>query len=204
MTKESSWVRFVVGLLVLSVGLVLTIKAKLGVSPWNVFHIGLTKHFDLTVGRANQLTGLVVVGLSYIIARVQPTIATIVNIVLVGIFIDLIMPLFPVAQGAIEKYFYLFSGLFIFSLGVGMYISSQCGTGPRDSLMMALDRKLDIKLGLVRNGIELTVLIIGYFLGVPVGIGTVCIALGVGPLVEWSLNVMNNLFSVTSAEAVKN
>jgi uncharacterized membrane protein YczE len=195
MQQEKSWIRFGIGLMIVSLGLVLTVKARLGVSPWSVFHIGVTNHFSLTLGQASQLTGLVIVIISYLLARIKPSLATIINMFLVGFLIDMLMPLVPPSNGLIMRIAYLLSGVVIFSVGVGIYISSECGTGPRDSLMMALDKKLKYRLALIRNGIEITVLAIGYLLGGPVGIGTVLVALGVGPIVEYTLNLINNLIS---------
>ena len=83
MDHQKSWLRFAVGLLIVSLGLVLTVKANLGVSPWNVFHMGLTNHFDLTLGQASQITGLVIIVISFFLAKIKPTLATVINIFLV-------------------------------------------------------------------------------------------------------------------------
>ncbi|KXS40498.1 MAG: hypothetical protein AWU54_1960, partial [Candidatus Frackibacter sp. T328-2] len=194
MQKIKKWSIFVIGLFIVSIGIVLTIKADLGVSPWDVFHIGLTKYFDvLTVGRASQLTGLIVITLSYILGQIKPNIGTVINMLLVGFMIDFVMTVIPEPTILGYRYIYLIAGTILFGLGAGIYISSHCGTGPRDSLMMALDRKLDINIQWVRSGMELAILILGYFLGGPVGIGTVCIAIGIGPVVGFSLDLMENL-----------
>lgn len=195
MNQERSWSLFLLGQVVVSLGIVLIIKAELGASPWTVFHIGLTNHFPLRVGQAGQLTGVLVVGISFVVARVKPSLATIMNIIIVGLLIDFLVPIIPKPELLFFRSLYLLGGILIFGSGAGTYIAAQCGTGPRDSLMMALDKKLDFQLGLIRNGIELTALTIGYLLGGPVGIGTICTALGVGPIVEFSLQVMNNLFN---------
>lgn len=191
MEELKKWSRFILGLSIVSIGIVLIIKADLGVAPWDVFHIGLTKHFELTIGRAAQLTGLVIILFSYLLGGIKPKIGTVLNMLLVGFMIDAVMLVIPKPPaGQIFQYLYLFFGIIIFGIGVGMYISAHCGTGPRDSLMMALDYKLSFNIGLIRNGMEILVLLIGYFLGGPVGIGTLCFALGVGPVVKLSLDFM--------------
>ena len=201
MTKDKSWLRFTLGLIIVSIGIVLTVKAQLGVSPWNVFHIGLTKHFSVSLGQASQLTGLVIIIMSFLIAKIKPTVATVINMFLVGFLIDIIMPWIVKPNILITQYLYLISGVVIFSFGVGVYISGECGTGPRDSLMMALDRKLNYRLAVIRNSIEFTVLVVGYLLGGPVGIGTVLVALLVGPIVEKTLELMNKLFENCTYQA---
>ncbi|MBM7556297.1 YczE/YyaS/YitT family protein [Halanaerobacter jeridensis] len=194
MEEKNSWLRFTLGLIIVSIGIVLTVKAHLGVSPWNVFHIGLTNHFSITLGQASQLTGLVIIIMSFLIAKIKPTIATVINMFLVGFLIDIIMPWIAKPNALVMRYLYLICGVIVFSFGVGVYISGECGTGPRDSLMMALDRKLNYRLAVIRNSIEFTVLVVGYFLGRPVGIGTIVVALSVGPIVEKTLMLMKKLF----------
>lgn len=194
MEKEKSWFRFTIGLIIVSLGIVLTVKAQLGLSPWNVFHMGLTKHFAITLGQASQITGLVIIIISFLIAKIKPTTATVINMFLVGFLIDLIMPFISEPQHIVMRYLYLVCGVVVFSFGVGVYISGECGTGPRDSLMMALNKKLQYRLAWIRNSIEFAVLVIGYLLGGPIGIGTILVALAVGPIVENTLILMNNLF----------
>ena len=200
MKLVSRWIRFIIGILIVGIGIVLTIKAGLGVSPWSVFHIGLTKYLNLTVGRVGQLTGVVIILVSFLLGR-KPTFGTLLNILLIGFIIDWMMLLISKPNNLFMQYLYLILGIFVFGLGAGLYISAQCGTGPRDGLMMALDSKFDFDIGWVRSGIETVVLIIGYLLGGPIGIGTLLIALGIGPVVSISLKVMNKLFNSSSLSA---
>ncbi|WP_245684808.1 YczE/YyaS/YitT family protein [Orenia metallireducens] len=127
-------------------------------------------------------------------ARIKPTSGTVINIVVIGLIIDIVMLLLPNPASLIFRYIYLFLGLMVFGFGVGVYISAQCGTGPRDSLMVALDKKLNVDISWIRTSIEVFILIIGYLLGGPVGIGTILSAFIIGPIVGFSLRLMN-LFS---------
>jgi hypothetical protein len=194
MKSMKAWLQFILGLVIVSIGIVFTIKADLGVSPWNVFHIGLTNYFNITVGWASQITGFVIIILSFLMARIKPTLGTVINIVVIGLIIDIVMLLLPNPSNLISRYIYLFLGLMVFGFGVGVYISAQCGTGPRDSLMVALDKKLNVDISWIRTSIEVFILIIGYLLGGPVGIGTILSAFIIGPVVGFYLRLMN-LFS---------
>jgi len=75
-------------------------------------------------------------------------------------------------------------GLIIISFATFLYISSAFGTGPRDSLMVALSRKTGLPVGACRGFIEVSVTVIGYFLGGLVGVGTVISALAVGFILQ--------------------
>jgi uncharacterized membrane protein YczE len=195
MKRFMQWTQFIIGLFVVSIGIVLTIKADLGVAPWDVFHIGVTKYINLTVGRVSQLTGLFILLFSYVIDRVKPTIGTIINIIIIGFMIDLMMVIIPEPTQLSYQYIYLFIGTIIFGLGVGIYISAHCGAGPRDSLMLALNQKLDVNVSRVKIGMELGALTVGYIIGGPVGVGTLFMAFGSGPVIEFSLNFLNDFSS---------
>jgi len=76
-------------------------------------------------------------------------------------------------------------------IGVGslFYLRVQLGAGPRDGLMVGLVRSLNRQVWLIRGSIEVTVLVLGYLLGGPVGIGTVVTALTVGYSVQYSFKL---------------
>ncbi|MCK8828542.1 membrane protein [Natroniella acetigena] len=187
------WAVFMVGQVVISFGIALTIRAELGVAPWDVFHIGLANQFSLTVGRAAQITGFVIILLSFLLAKIKPTLGTIANMVLVGFILDGLLLVVSSPTDLIMRYLYLGLGVIILGFGVGVYISVHCGTGPRDSLMMALDRNLSCDISIIRGGIEVVALSVGYLLGGPVGVGTILTALGIGPVVSYSLRKINEL-----------
>ena len=69
-------------------------------------------------------------------------------------------------------------------IATGMYIGAHYGPGPRDGLMTGLARRTGRSIRLVRTGIEVTVLAVGWLLGGTVGVGTVAYALAIGPLAQ--------------------
>ncbi|MEN8041541.1 MAG: hypothetical protein ABFR95_08565, partial [Actinomycetota bacterium] len=110
-------------------------------------------------------------------------IGTILNVVLIGIVIDLTLWLAPeTIESLWIRWVLLVGGILVIAVGSGYYIGSGLGPGPRDGLMTGLARR-GISIGLARAGVEISVLIIGWFLGGTVGIGTVLFAFGIGPLI---------------------
>ncbi|WP_027339439.1 YczE/YyaS/YitT family protein [Halonatronum saccharophilum] len=190
-TNKKNYLMFFSGLFVMAFGNVLTIKANLGVAPWDVFHIGMTNYINLTIGQAGQLAGVLVLLIAFLIARVKPSFGTLLNVILCGIIIDLLMVYIPKPRGIALSYTYMLIGLVVFSIGAALYISGKCGTGPRDTLMVALDNIFKVNIGIVRSGIELTALLSGYFMGGPVGIGTIILALGTGPILKYSFDFID-------------
>ncbi|MRX71376.1 YitT family protein [Bacillus lacus] len=178
------WSIYFCGLLLMALGIVFTIRAGLGTSSWDVLHIGLFYTLGLTIGTWSILVGALILTLSSILTREFPKLGAYVNMLTVGIFIDLYMQV-PFLQTPVlftGRITMLLSGLVIMAYGMAFYISARCGTGPRDSLMIALVEKTGYSISRVRRTIEIAVLLIGWLLGGPVFIGTVICTLFIGTL----------------------
>ncbi|MFC0522501.1 YitT family protein [Pontibacillus salicampi] len=182
------WAFFVIGLIILAFGIALTIKGKqLGIGPWDVFHVGLHKQLGLTVGTWSIIAGIVVVGFTSIITKTLPQIGTILNMVLIGVFIDIFSFLLPEPETLLSSIIIFAIGLVILAYGIGIYVAPELGAGPRDGLMLVIRDRTGWKVQWVRNGIEITVFLLGWLLGGPVGVGTVIIAFFLGSLVGYTL-----------------
>lgn len=175
---------FILGLLIMSFGIVSLIVADLGAMPWDVFHVGLYYQFGLTIGTWNIITGAVVLSLASLIMKEFPQMGAFLNMVLCGLFVDMFyyLPFMVTPETFIGKMFMFISGIIIYGYGMGLYISAQMGAGPRDSLMIAISDKMKWKIRNVRAVMEILVLIIGFILGGPIYWGTIFFSLMVGPL----------------------
>lgn len=183
------WLIFILGLLIMSFGIVLMIKANLGSAPWDVFHIGLKLNFGLTIGTWSIIVGIAVIGVTSILTRAWPKLGALVNMVLVGVFIDIFMFLLTWLEPThvLLRLGLLIAGILINGYGIGLYIAPQCGAGPRDSLMLAVAERTKWKVQYVRSGMEVLVLLAGWLLGGPVFIGTVLFTFGIGTVVGYTL-----------------
>lgn len=179
------FLRLVLGLFLYALGIVVTMKANIGYSPWEVFHAGLGKSIGMTIGNVSILTGLLIVLIAHLMGE-KLGLGTLLNMVLIGVFMDqlLSLGLFPVVTHWLPGFLVMLSGLLVISLASYFYIGSGFGAGPRDSLMVALTRKTGLAVGLCRGGIELTAVIVGWFLGGLVGVGTVVSAFAIGICVQ--------------------
>ncbi len=90
----------IIGLMLISLGTDLIIQANIGVAPWDVFHQGLTNYIDITVGQACIAVGIVVVAIDCMLKQ-KVGIGTILNMTLVGVFMDMFMPLIPQSKNMI-------------------------------------------------------------------------------------------------------
>lgn len=185
---------YLLGLLIMSLGIVLLIKADFGAPPWDVFHVGLYYQLGVTIGTWSIIVGLFILTVSALITKEFPQIGAFLNMVLVGLFIDMyfLLPFLQTPETWPGKLFMFTSGLIINAYGMGIYISARFGAGPRDSLMLAITHKTAWKVQNVRAAIEIAVLLIGWLLGGPVFLGTVLYGLLIGPLSGLTLRQTQN------------
>ena len=176
----------VLGLALFSLGSVLILRSRVGLGPWDVFHQGLTRHLPLTFGQASITTGFVVLLLAWACGA-RPGVATVLNMLLVGAFIDLYLWLgFVPDFGAWALPLRVaidLTGVLAIGMGTALYIKGNLGAGPRDGLMLALARRTGGRVSIVRGAIEVLALAVGALLGGTAGIGTIIFALGAGPAV---------------------
>jgi len=186
MKKEMlKYLKLFLGFFVCSLGIIIIIKSDLGFSPWDVLHQGISKVSKLTIGQASILVGFVVITLDFYLGERIGS-GSILNIIFIGTFMDLILYLdiVPLSSGIFVGVFMMFLGIFILSVGCYLYISTGLGCGPRDALMVALTKKSKFQVGTVRNLIEISVLVAGYLMGGYAGVGTVITAFFTGIFIQ--------------------
>ncbi|NGN65269.1 hypothetical protein G5C51_15345 [Streptomyces sp. A7024] len=164
----------------------LTVRAGLGVDPWDVFHQGISRHTGLTIGVVSIIVGALVL-LLWVPLRQRPGLGTVSNVFVVGLSMDGAMAVVPDAHGLAYQIPLLVAGVVLNGVATGMYISARFGPGPRDGLMTGLNKRTGWSIRLVRTLIELAVLASGFLLGGTVGVGTVLYAVSIGPLAQFFL-----------------
>lgn len=177
--------RLFAGLVTMGVSIAFMVRSELGLAPWDVLHQGLAERTGVPLGTVGILVGVVVLGL-WVPLRQRPGVGTIANTLVIGIVIDITLWAVPAIGEAPVRWLLMPLGVVGLALGSGLYIGAGLGAGPRDGLMTGLAAR-GISLRLVRTGIEVAVLVIGVLLGGTVGIGTVALAVSIGPLVQYFL-----------------
>lgn len=172
--------RLYCGLVLYGVSDGMLLRAGLGVDPWDVLQQGLSRQIGLGVGTWAIIVGAAVL-LFWIPLRQRPRFGTISNIIVIGSVIDLTMAVLTVPHVLAFQILVMVSGVVLNGIATGAYIGAGLGPGPRDGLMTGLAAR-GHSIRVVRTGIELTVLSVGWLLGGTVGVGTVVYALSIGPL----------------------
>jgi uncharacterized membrane protein YczE len=172
-----------VGLFLYGWSMAMMIRADLGLDPWDVLHQGLTHWLPYSFGTVTIIVGAIVL-LLWIPLRQWPGLGTVSNVFVIGLAADFGLRVLPAELPLAVRIGLLLGGVVLNGLAGAIYLGSHFGAGPRDGLMTGLARRTRASLRLLRTSIEVTVLVIGFFLGGTVGVGTVLYALAIGPLVQ--------------------
>jgi uncharacterized membrane protein YczE len=189
--------RCVTGLACFGIGIAFFVKSNLGVPPWDVFHSGVSEHTGLGLGTVLIIVAFAVL-LLWIPLRLRPGIGTILNAVEIGLVENVAQDLLPDTSHIAVRIAFMAAGMLCIAAGSGFYIGAELGSGPRDGLMLGLNKRFGISVRLARTVVEVTVMIIGIFLGGKIGLGTFVFAFGIGPLVQITLK----LFRMSNAQVV--
>jgi uncharacterized membrane protein YczE len=185
----------VTGLAFFGIGIAFFVKSTLGVPPWDVFHSGVSKHTGLGLGTVLIIVAFFVL-LLWIPLRLRPGIGTILNAVEIGLVENVAQDLLPDTSNIAVRIAFMAAGMLCIAAGSGFYIGAELGSGPRDGLMLGLNKRFGISVRLARTVVEVSVMIIGILLGGKIGIGTFVFAFGIGPLVQ----IMLKVFRMSNAQ----
>lgn len=177
--------KLIAGLFLFALGNVTIMRSSLGYPPWDVLHAGLADTVGLTIGTLVIIVSLVLVVIVQLSGE-KLGLGTLCNMVLMGIYMDLIIFLdfLPRPASLPARAALMLLGMLIVATGSYHYISSGFGAGPRDSLMVVLRRKTGLPVGLCRSVLECVVVLAGWLLGGPVGLGTFIVAVGIGAFIQ--------------------
>lgn len=190
MTPQLLWARriaqLLVGLFLYGIAIAMMVRAGIGVAPWDVLTQGLVKQTGISFGIITIIVGAIVL-LLWIPIRQKPGVGTVLNILLIGPAADFGLALLPQQHEPALQGLMFAGGLALLAVATGLYVGARLGPGPRDGLMTGIHARWGWKIWIVRTGIEVTVLAVGWLLGGQVGIGTLAFALLIGPMVGVTL-----------------
>ena len=192
--KLSSLFFLILGLTIFGFGEGLLIVSSAGASPWSVLAQGISLNLNLSIGTITFIVSVVVL-FFWIPLSQKPGIGTILNAIIISIMIDICIKFVPIPDNYISQLFLAIMAVLTVGLGGGIYLVANLGAGPRDGLMVGLQRKTNLPIALVRAFLEISVVSIGWYLGGTVGVGTLLFAFGIGPAIALSLYLVGRIFN---------
>jgi uncharacterized membrane protein YczE len=191
--KISTFLFLCFGLTLFGIGEGLLIVSFTGASPWSVLAQGISLNVDLSIGTITLFISLGVLFFWFFLNQ-KPGIGTILNALIIAVMIDVCIKWVPTPETYLSQLLLATFAVLTVGLGGGIYLVSNLGAGPRDGLMIGLQKKTNLPIALVRASLEITVVSIGWYLGGTVGVGTLLFAFGIGPSVALSLFIVGKTF----------
>ena len=182
------------GLMLFGLGEGLLIVSFTGASPWSVLAQGLSLNVNLSIGILTFLISVTVL-IFWIPLGQKPGIATILNALIIAIMIDLCIKFVPTPSNYINQLILAVISVITVGIGGGIYLVANLGAGPRDGLMVGLQKLTNFPIAAVRGTLEISVVSVGWYLGGTVGIGTILFAFGIGPCVALGLYLVDKIFN---------
>ena len=191
--KFSTFFFLCFGLSLFGLGEGLLIVSFTGASPWSVLAQGISLNVNLSIGTITFLISIAVLIL-WIPLGQKLGIATILNAIIIALMIDLCIKFVPTPSNYYNQLILAIFSVMTVGIGGGIYLIANLGAGPRDGLMVGLQKKTNLPIALVRATLEITVVSIGWYLGGTVGVGTLLFAFGIGPCVALGLFLTDKIF----------
>ena len=192
--KFSTFFFLCFGLMLFGLGEGLLIVSLTGASPWSVLAQGISLNANLSIGTITLLISIAVLIL-WIPLGQKPGMGTIFNALIIALMIDLCIKFVPTPSTYIYQLILAIISVMMVGIGGGIYLVSNLGAGPRDGLMIGLQKVSNLPIAAVRVTLEVTVVGVGWYLGGTVGIGTLLFAFGIGPCVALGLYLVDKIFN---------
>ena len=191
--KLATFLFLCLGLSLFGIGEGLLLVSYVGASPWSVLAQGIYLNVGFSIGIITVLISVGVLFLWWPLNQ-KPGIGTILNALIIGLMIDICIKYVPTPENYISQLFLAIVAVLTVGLGGGIYLVANLGAGPRDGLMIGLQKKTNLPIASVRAFLEITVMSIGWYLGGTVGVGTLLFAFGIGPAVALGLYIVGKTF----------
>ena len=184
--------KIVIGLMIFSVGIYLGLIANIGLVPWDSLTMGISNLASISYGKINIAISVSILIIDLLLKE-KIGIGTILDALLTGTFIDILYVIFPLKgpSNVLVGILYMTVGLFINSIGAYFCMSAGLSCGPRDTLLIAIGKRLPkLGIGYVDIIIKIALIILSLIVKGPIGIGTLYGMVGTGIAMQIVFNII--------------
>jgi uncharacterized membrane protein YczE len=189
-------IAYLLGLIILACGIALVIRADIGAGAWDALNVGLSRKVGLSIGSWVILVGIIVMLLNSLLLGERPDFASILTVLIIGPLVDAWMWLIHVHPPTFSWKLTLFAmGMTVIAIGLAVYLQANFAPTPIDKLMYAISLRTGLSLRASKTVGELAALLLAWLTGGPIGLGTLLITFGIGPLLQFFLSRVEPLFA---------
>jgi len=178
------------GFMLLALSIDMMLQAGLGTAPWVVLEKAISNQLPISLGQATISVSILLTLLDLLLGQPLGW-GSLANMLCIGLWVDWLAPFVPTIPAKIWLQVpYLLLSILLAGFATAIYVGVNAGAGPRDSLMLAVARHTRTSVHLARTLIEVGVVLLGWWLGGPVGLGTLLFAVTIGPAIQLSFRLL--------------
>ncbi|MDO4535225.1 MAG: DUF6198 family protein [Clostridium perfringens] len=187
------YVAFLLGLAALALGVALAVQSNLGASAYDSINFAVAGKLNLSVSMAISVSSIVLIIISSIVRRKRPRISTFITGLIMGLLIDFWVAIVGNinVDSLIMQIVVFVAALILMGVGIAAYVISKLPPSPLDDLLVAIDGATKISMGKIKIFIDVTCMVIAFVLGGPIGVGTILMALLLGPTINFFYKLMD-------------
>lgn len=185
------FISFIVGIIVLTLGVRIMYITGLGVGPWDSINIGLANMFNTEISKVLLVTSAIVIVISYFLSKTIPSIFTLATVLLIGYSLDIWTYVIGSDLVLFSNIYLVFIiGMLISSFGIALYLSSSFPQNPIDFFAISIKGALGVKIGTAKLITDFLCIIVAVLIKGPIGIGTVMACILIGPTINFINKVL--------------
>ena len=177
---------YLMGILLLSLGIALSITSTLGTSPFDALLVGLYRTFGLTIGSWEFIVGFMFFLVNLIIIK-RPEFFALITSFLTGAGIDFwlfILNNWFIPTSWFSQWICLLLYLILTGIGTSIYLQSKIAPNPMDRTMVIITNKTGMSITYSRTIINIVLVLVAFAFNGAIGIGTVVITLFTGYFIK--------------------
>ncbi|MEY8462665.1 YczE/YyaS/YitT family protein [Streptococcus merionis] len=176
------------GILIVSLGTTICLKTSLGVDPFNAFSISISRLTHIGLGPVTLVLSLTVMAIIFVLDKRHIGLGSFYTMLSIGYFINFFDMLLPDIQLNLLSLFNILifiMGMLVTCFGAAMYFEADLGLAPYDSIAFVVSKYTKKENHICRVFVDIVVALIALFLGGPISLGTIILAFGLGPFINY-------------------
>lgn len=182
---------FFIGLVITQVGVALELVSNVGSDGFTVFIQGLSKVLNVTPGISNIIILFVLLCIILLFGRGYIKIGTFICLIFTGPILDLVISVlnnFGISEISVAiRCLLVILASTIIAVGFSILSSTSLGIAPNDIIPFIIKDKSVFQYKWIRMILDFSYLIIGFMLGGVIGIGTIILAVTLGPFIQFCI-----------------
>src|SRR5690625_452988 len=187
---------YIIGIVILTLGIALSIQSTLGTSPFDALLVGLHHSIGLSIGSWEIVVGFAMVLGNAFIEKKRPEYFALITSLITGIGIDswmFIIRIVIIPMTWIGQWLCLIFALIFIVLGVAIYLQSEFAPNPMDRTMVIIMNRTGWNATYFKASVNFVLVIIAFLFHGPIGIGTLLNAVFVGMFIGMFLPIAANV-----------